>query len=340
MATTLRDLLLRTYENLQILEERKAKQGGSVEIKLLNEIEDHRTAIDLIEAALGHPQSERSIAELKQALRPLLVASNVEHISLDALEPEKPPLPYEPEMVLIPAGPFTMGSQPGPNIPADELPPHEVTLPAYAIGRYPITNGQYAEFIRQNPEQAVPKRAGWFLREPPGDKVTHPVVGVDWYDALAYCAWLSEQSGRAYRLPTEAEWEKAASWAEGVKRRYPWGEAWQPARCNSGSRATTPVTAYPDGASAYGCYDMAGNVQEWVNTLWGADLLESDYPYPYRADDGRENPQADRHLYRVYRLHRGGAFRDLPPNLRCAARGASDPDSKLRWRGFRVARDP
>jgi formylglycine-generating enzyme required for sulfatase activity len=162
------------------------------------------------------------------------------------------------------------------------------------------------------------------------------VVAVSWHDAQAYCRWLSEQTRRRYRLPSEAEWEKAAGWANGQKRMYPWGNTWATERCNTNGSTTTDVYAYPGGISACGCFDMAGNVQEWVNTLWGSDLRESDFAFPYQPDDGREELEADKRLPRVYRIHRGGAFRDNPANLRCTARGVSDPDSKLRWRGFRV----
>ena len=171
----------------------------------------------------------------------------------------------------------------------------------------------------------------------------HPVVGVDWYDAVAYCQWLSQKTKRTYRLPTEAEWEKAASWVEdlesdplgGYKQTYPWGDEWHDDHCNTSNSQTTPVNHYPQGISPYGCYDMLGNVQEWTNTLWGSNLHQSDFPYPYQADDGREDPKADERLHRVYRIHRGGP----PNNIRCTARGASDPDSKIKWRGFRVVSD-
>jgi formylglycine-generating enzyme required for sulfatase activity len=227
-----------------------------------------------------------------------------------------------------------MGSQPGEGVPPEEKPQHELILPAYEIGKYPITNAQYAEFIKQEKQQAVPKKAGWFLREPPPAKLDHPVVGVSWHDALAYCDWLSRQTGRGYRLPTEAEWEKAARGQAG--QLYPWGNSWAAGRTNHGSNDTAAVTAFPAGASPYGCCDMVGNVQQWTSTLWGSDLDQNSFPYPYHPHDGREDPAADQRLHRLFRLHRGGSYRDEPAKLRCSARGYSDPDSKLRWRGFRV----
>lgn len=335
--TTLKAIRRRTKQNLQILEERLAKQGSSPDLKLLNEVEDHRQALALLDEALTLQQTEASLADLKKALRPLLVATNIEAIDLESLEVEIPAQPYEPEMVTLPAGPFLMGSAPGPEIPPEETPQHEVTLLAYAIGKYPVTVGQYLEFIKQNRQQDIPSK-GWskINRQPLASTLDHPVVGVSWDDAVAYCIWLRQTTKRLYRLPTEAEWEKAAAWDEaaGQKRLYPWGNDWDPARCNTGSDKTTPVTAFADGASAYGCLDMAGNVQEWTSTIWGVDLPAPDFAYPYRADDGRENPAR---LYRTFRVHRGGSFRSAVVSLRCAARGRSDPDGGGSGRGFRVA---
>lgn len=341
---TLRQLLQRTRQNLLILQEREAKFGGNAPLELLNQIRDHQTAVELIEDALNTELTETGLQQLKEALRPLLVAGNVEQINLDELKLEKPLLPYEPETVPVPAGPFLMGSEPGPDVPAEETPRHQLSLPAFRIGVYPVTNAQYAEFIRRVQRQDVPRKAGWYLREPPEDRLDHPVVGVSWHDAQAYCAWLSQQTGRAYRLPTEAEWEKAASWTgqDGpkAKRPFPWGDLFDAARCNTaeaGIGDTTPVGAYsPQGDSPCGCADMAGNVQEWTSTLWGSDVKKTAFPYPYQTNDGREDPAADRHFVRVYRIHRGGSFRDDYLKVRCTARGHSDPDSKIRWRGFRV----
>jgi iron(II)-dependent oxidoreductase len=341
---TLRELLQQTHENLNILREREARHGGSAPVDLLNEIDDHLKAIEFIKQVLSTEVTETALQELKVALRPLLLNPRyVQQLDLDQVKLETPHLPFEPETILIPAGPFSMGSLPGDTIPAEETPQHEVSLPAFRMGQHPVTNVHYAEFIKREKQQEPPKKTGWFLREPPADKLDHPVVGVSWADAQAYCRWLSAQTGRTYRLPTEAEWEKAASWVEeqggggagGQKRRYPWGNEWQDGRCNFGGDDTTPVTAFPEGVSPYGCYDMLGNVQEWTSTLWGSDPKENAFPYPYRASDGREeaNPA---HLHRVYRIYRGGSFRDEPARLRCSVRGNSDPESKIRWRGFRI----
>jgi formylglycine-generating enzyme required for sulfatase activity len=335
--TTLRQFYLRTSQNLNILREREARQGLNADLALVNQISDHETALALLEAALEQPLTPAQFDDLKKQLRPLLLASNVEQVSLYDLRQEKPRLNFEPDTIVIPAGPFIMGSADGE---PDEAPAHQLSLPAYAIGRTPVTVGQYAEFIRQETGQSVPRRMGWFSRRPPADKLDHPVAGVNWYEAQAYCRWLSQQSDRRYRLPTEAEWEKAAAWMENNAVKYPWGNNFEPDRCNSaeaGLDTTTPVGQYsPAGDSPAGCVDMAGNVQEWVNTLWGYELHQADFVYPYRPDDGREQGDPGDGQRRSYRLYRSSAYRDGLERLRCAARGHSDPDSRPRWRGFRV----
>jgi len=340
---TLKQLLQRIYQNLQILQERKAAYGTHAPLDLLNQIQDHQTATNLVNQALTGPQTESTINRLKAELRALLVAVNVEQIDLDDLKPEKPRLPFEPDTILIPGGPFLMGSPADPDIPPEQTPQHQVEVAPFRVSKYPVTNAQYAAFIQQEPQQVVPKKAGWFLREPPTDRLDHPVVAVSWHDALAYCRWLSKQTGRIYRLPTEAEWEKAAAWADDQPRRYPWGDEFDSTRANTaeaGLNNTTPVTQYsPGGDSFYGCAGMGGNVQEWTSTLWGSDPVRTAYPYPYRAGDGREDLAAGSRLYRTYRIYRGGSFRDNAAGAGCQARGWSDPDSKLRWRGFRVVAD-
>jgi formylglycine-generating enzyme required for sulfatase activity len=333
---TLKQLLQRTNENLQTLRVRQAKHGDNPPLELMNQIEDHTEAIGLIEEAIASELTEKGLAKLKDSLRDKLVASNIEAIDLDELRREIPPFPFEPETILIPAGPFVMGSNPGDDITPEETPQHEIELPDFLIGKYPVTNEQFAAFISEVLEQDVPKRAGWSIeREPPGDKLDHPVVGISWYDALAYCRWLSEKTGqtRIYRLLTEAEWEKAARGSEGLL--YPWGNDWQAKNCNTAGEGTTPVVAHPAGASPFGCEDMIGNVQEWVNTGWGSNPNSNTFGYPYQPDDKRENSTNGR--LTMFRIHRGRSFRDKPDLLRCAVRGCASPNSKVGWRGFRVA---
>jgi formylglycine-generating enzyme required for sulfatase activity len=192
-------------------------------------------------------------------------------IDIEPLRPQ-PPAPARSEdgaeMVLVPAGEFTMGS----NDSSDEKPPHRVHLDAFAIDKYEATNALYRRCVQagrcREPEwnesgskfnvvtgsDAHYKRLGDAL-----SAAHHPVVGVSWDDAAAYCAWAGK------RMPTEAEWEKAARGTDG--RKYPWGEQWDASRANSSEsklNKTTPVGSYPNGVSPYGAHDMAGNVWEWV----------------------------------------------------------------------------
>jgi len=243
--------------------------------------------------------------------------------------------PFEPETVLIPAGPFLMGSAPGDGAPDHETPQHEVTLPDYRIGKYPVTNRQYAEFIRQTHLLAAPE-LGWEGQKPRADKLDHPVTGVTWYEALAYCQWLSEpeQTGRRYTLPNEAEWEKAARGVDG--RLYPWGNTWAEGRCHQGQPEPAPVSAYP-AQSPYGCHDMVGNVRHWTRSLWGDKRKQLDpaYAYPW-ANDSRNDLQASSIVRRIYR---GGAAADDIDDQRCAARHGSAPDNRGlpgRRHGFRL----
>ena len=123
---------------------------------------------------------------------------------------------------------------------------------------------------------------GWSSSTPPPDKLNHPVQGVRWSDALAYCEWLREETGRPYSLPSEAQWEKAARGTDG--RSYPWGDEWEADRCNHQSDETTAVDAFP-AQSSYGCFDLVGNIREWTRTIWGVTRPRPDdkFRYPWRG---------------------------------------------------------
>jgi formylglycine-generating enzyme required for sulfatase activity len=155
-----------------------------------------------------------------------------------------------------------------------------------------------------------------------------------WLDAIAYCGWLSEVTGKAYGLPSEAEWEKRARGTDG--RIYPWGNRWDATRCNSqkGRQGnTTPVAAYPEGASPYGLLDMVGNVWEWIRSVWGH------YPDPtgLRERARGENLKADRNKPRV---RRGGASDDFHRLVQCAYRDWGHPNLSDRRIRFRVVVRP
>jgi formylglycine-generating enzyme required for sulfatase activity len=235
-----------------------------------------------------------------------------------------------PPVCDVPAGAFPMGSDPAHDKEAygDEMPRHRVTLPAFQIGRHPVTVAEYVGFVRAGhaEPQASDNARTWRgqLRQP-----DRPVMNVSWHDAVAYAAWLARVTGAPWRLPTEAEWEKAARWdaAAGRARLYPWGDAFDQARCNtygSGKRRTTPVGSYPNGASPCGAEDMAGNVWEWTSGLFA--------PYPYRADDGKERADSADD-----RVSRGGSWDFDPSRARAAARYPVAPDYGADEIGFRLA---
>lgn len=242
----------------------------------------------------------------------------------------------EPEMVTIPAGEFLMGSteeEVKQGVAREnETPQHTVQLPAFEIGRYPITNLEYRAFVEAAGHKP-PKH--WEGGQFPDELADHPVIYVSWGDAVAYCQWLSETTGKTYRLPTEAEWEKAASWesggAGGQKLRYPWGNEFDKDRCNTeeaGIGTTTPVGQYsPDGDSPYGCADMAGNVWEWCSTILQVKAypfqVQDEWTEAYLKKDGR-------------RVVRGGAFNDYAGAARAAYRGRYNNYYNYRNDGFRV----
>lgn len=239
---------------------------------------------------------------------------------------------FEPETVYIAPGKFILGREPGPGIAAWETPAHEVDLPAYRIGKYPVTNRQYAEFILQT-RQTINPEAGWIGQNPQPEQLNCPVAGVTWYQAMQYCAWLSEKTGRSYSLPNEAQWEKAARGQAGAI--YPWGNEWREGLCNQQPERVSAVDAYP-AQGPYGCYDLVGNVREWTVSLWGERRSAPDpgclYPW---VDDGRSDPQASSLVRRIYR---GGAAED-PAEMTCTARNAFAPDKSGlpgKRHGFRV----
>ena len=152
---------------------------------------------------------------------------------------------------------------------------------------------------------------------------------------MAFCAWLSAQTGQEIRLPSEPEWERAARHTDG--RSYPWGDAGDLAQhCNmsdTGIGSPSAVGIFPSGHAICGAADMAGNVWEWTRSLWGVDIEKPDYGYPYQADDGRENPDAPATVRRVLR---GGSFDYGRHDVRCAYRYWFNPNARSYNVGFRV----
>lgn len=256
----------------------------------------------------------------------------------------------------IPAGPFLMGTDKGKdrNASDDEVPKHQVVLPTYSVGSFPVTNAQYRPFVEgggyDNPQYWTEKSWAWrekegifspeFWDDPTWNGANQPVVGVSWHEATAFAHWLTIQLRNAsllteqmtVRLLTEAEWEKAARGNNGLV--YSWGNEWDPERANteeSGIGRTTAVGIYPAGASPYGCLDMSGNVWEWTQSLWGQQDSNSDFRYPYNPDDGRENLDAE-----GKRITRGGSWASPSIQARVTFRGVADPQTRNPMIGFRV----
>jgi len=250
------------------------------------------------------------------------------------------------EFVEVPAGTFLMGSpDDDPDANDDEKPQHELYLDTFAIGKTEVTNAQFRPFVEgdgyTNPDywtadgwawrEAANRTAPYYWDNSDWNRDTQPVNGVAWYEAMAYAAWLSVQTGGDYRLPSEAEWEKAACGTD--DRRYPWGDAPPDAeRANFNRQVvrTTPVGSFPAGASPYGALDMAGNVWEWTRSVYGG--------YPYNPTDGRES--SDNASQKYFTL-RSGSWYNSSARMRCGARYWLRPDNSLNsYHGVRVVCAP
>lgn len=226
------------------------------------------------------------------------------------------------EFVLVPKGKFIMGGTVD-----NEKPKGGIDIPYdYWMARFPVTNAQYNDFIA--PVKAKHPVENW-------SKIKdHPVVNVTWNHAMSFCMWLNDEfahelpDGYTFRLPTEAEWEKAARGVNGLE--YPWGNVFDPTRanCKGFAQTTTPVGQFsPRGDSPFGCADMAGNVWEWCHSLYK--------PYPYKAGDGREDETVAES-----RVLRGGSWANDRNAARCAYRGNVDPANFGSVSGFRVSASP
>jgi formylglycine-generating enzyme required for sulfatase activity len=303
--------------------------------------------------------------------------------------PEKAPAGLEritwlPALVRVPAGPFLMGSdkKQDPNAYDDESPQHleNSIIKSYLIGKYPVTNADFARFVQATSYQTAAEKPGakggyiwvgtewkqveganWQHPEGPQSSIEglmdHPVVQIAWHDAMAYCKWLTEQINECakqrkeelptelqellaqpsthslmVRLSTEAEWEKAARGEDG--RLWPWGNQFDPKKCNSAEGKvgqTTPVGQYsPGGDSPYGCADMAGNVWEWCQSKWVGNYKNYDRGVQDRESLEGSDP----------RVLRGGSFGYGQRLVRCAYRNGDYPDYLGRNFGFRLVVSP
>ncbi|MGD2093355.1 MAG: SUMF1/EgtB/PvdO family nonheme iron enzyme [Candidatus Aminicenantes bacterium] len=235
------------------------------------------------------------------------------------------------KMVYIPKGEFTMGA----NVYRNEKPLHKVYLDGYWMGKTEVTMKQYKAFINEKRYRSLPDYAQKYS---PGNE--HPVVGVSWEDAVAYCKWLSKKTGLNFKLPSEAQWEKAAQGIERLK--YPWGnhgpfyngkwyanyaahDSWDKKGAD-GFEYTAPVGSYPIGASPYGLMDMAGNVWEWCND-WHA----------FYSSKPQVNPTGPRGG--TGRVMRGGGWFIFAKLLRCANRNSERPSYHSGFVGFRLCQN-
>ena len=239
----------------------------------------------------------------------------------------------------------------GDNRLGDAAPQHRVPIAAFAIGKFPVQNAEYAEFVEANgyAMEMYWTKMGWkwlksrpcetpaFWRDAHLNALRQPVVGVTWYEAAAFCNWLSARDpDRKYRLPSEAEWEYAARGADNA-RNFPWGERYERGRANTaemGFGTTTPVDFFPDGASPFGVWDMSGNVFEWTRTRWGMNWQELQFAYPYHADDGREDIEGS-----GARVMRGGSWFNPYTEALCAYRSRYLAGSRGSNIGLRVVRE-
>jgi formylglycine-generating enzyme required for sulfatase activity len=294
-------------------------------LKLINELDFEREQLRQVEERLAR----------------LVAQARTEEVPTVPAEPVRPPRQVpppvtvpEPEMVLIADGEFLMGTR-GEDVDAiakkrgvgrtfieREVPQREVFVQEFEIGKYQVTNFQYQAFVQDTGHQSP---GHWEGNQYPDGLDDHPVVNVSWHDAVAYCEWLSERTGKPYRLPTEIEWEKAARGTDG--REWPWGNEWDESKCNTaegGLGTTTPLGQYsPNGDSPYGVADMAGNAREWC-----ADWFKA---YP-----GNSFPHES--YGETVRVLRGGSWSDYQGFARCASRDWGGPHYGWHYVGFRCTK--
>ncbi len=312
---------------------------------------------------IGEPTTERLISAMGDPRGDLEVRRRIGNVVGLIGDPRL----SDPEMlgpfIEVPGGPFQMGSAPGePEADTNALPQHDVDVTTFEMCRYPIANAAYRLFVEDGgyENEELWLEDGWEWRQKEAVESphywksaekhpNHPVVGVSWYEAIAYGRWLTERlTGRdelkpaeTIRLATEAEWEKAARGGLTLDRRrarpnpmkdrrYPWGDAFFATVCNtaeSGLGGTAPIGMFSDGVSPYGIEGLGGNVMEWCSSRPIA--------YPYVAHDGRELLGGG---VRSYRVSRGGAWPFQAHSARCAYRHWNHPDFRGGMVGLRVVR--
>jgi formylglycine-generating enzyme required for sulfatase activity len=233
------------------------------------------------------------------------------------------PVPAITGMVFVPAGDFLMGSTADEvrrASDADEYPQRKLWLDDYYIDMHEVTNAQYKVFVDSMKVPAPPK---WVDGNYGIGEDGLPVVSITWEEAAAYAKFVGK------RLPTEAEWEKAARGTDG--RTYPWGNTFDRLHANNGDHLM-PIMSYPSGVSPFGVFDMAGNAAEWVNGHYEA--YPRTEPLPRDIPDRREIFKGDRRVYR------GGSWNTFPKYLRCSNRESTSPGKRWVYIGFRCVMDP
>jgi formylglycine-generating enzyme required for sulfatase activity len=249
-----------------------------------------------------------------------------------------------PAMVLVKEGKFMRGSNED-NAISDEKPQREIYIDDFMIGKYPVTNEEFKEFVHDGGYSKVRKamwsEEGWQWREEneisepeywhdrKWNGPNFPVVGISWFEAEAYANWLSKRIGHQYRLPTEAEWEKTARGTKGFT--YPWGEDFGENLCNSfesGLHRTSPIGIFPKDKSPYDCFDMAGNVWEWCS-----DRYDDNY-YANCPDRNPKGPSDG-----ALRVFRGGSWYGFTRDCRSAFRNHFGPRIRDYFLGFRLLQE-
>jgi len=258
--------------------------------------------------------------------------------------------PTDPLWHVVPGGPFTMGSADSdPDVAAAERPAHRVSVDTFWMARYPVSNDDWRRFVHDGgyreprwwtalgwAQMALHgwqaprtwKRTAWRANGP-----GYPVTGITWYEAVAFTRWCAERLGCCVRLPSEAEWEKAARGEDG--RRFPSGEALHSdvpaARGDANRVGPDPIGRNRGATSPYGIEDLVGNVYAWTLSRWGPAEGDLRFRYPYDKRDGRENLDSD-----DLRVVRGGAWSFPIRNARCAYRGKDWPGDAFDNLGVRL----
>ena len=245
-------------------------------------------------------------------------------MAVTSAQSENPALALEPTLVRIPEGWFLMGSDSGQDC---ERPIHRVWIDAYFLAATQVTNAEYERFLRATGATPPP-----FSQDPHFNHPQQPVAGPSWHEAVRYCQWLSEQTGRRYRLPTETEWERAARGGLEQKQ-FPWGDDPPQSRPDYAARwQTGPEAVARYAPNTFDLYDICDNVHEWCS-----DWYDPNY-YSASPDCNPRGPEQSP-MKPQRKSSRGGSWRHHIKVSRCSARSSIPPEFQYADYGFRVACD-